>query len=300
MSRSRMVSLLATVAMLGSGVVCMTGCAHDQVVAQVPAVPEVVVPAPQAIVVAAPPAPRLATVCDAEIRPQGQLAFPHEVEFDQGKATIKASANSSAILQCLVDFLNNNAMVTKFKIEGHTDNQGDATMNQTLSDARAQAIVAWLSAHGIAAGRVWGKGFGPTRPIAPNDTPDNMAKNRRVEFHVDELNGSKATKEAIALAINPPTVAVTSVAVPTATVGVAVPSVAIAVPTVGVAVPTVGVAVPSVGVVGPGVKVGTAAIVAVPSVSVGVGIGGVGVGGGAAAGGGKAPAAKKDDDKKKK
>jgi outer membrane protein OmpA-like peptidoglycan-associated protein len=295
-----MVSLLATVAMLGSGVVCMTGCAHDQVVAQVPAVPEVVVPAPQAIVVAAPPAPRLATVCDAEIRPQGQLAFPHEVEFDQGKATIKASANSSAILQCLVDFLNNNAMVTKFKIEGHTDNQGDATMNQTLSDARAQAIVAWLSAHGIAAGRVWGKGFGPTRPIAPNDTPDNMAKNRRVEFHVDELNGSKATKEAIALAINPPTVAVTSVAVPTATVGVAVPSVAIAVPTVGVAVPTVGVAVPSVGVVGPGVKVGTAAIVAVPSVSVGVGIGGVGVGGGAAAGGGKAPAAKKDDDKKKK
>jgi outer membrane protein OmpA-like peptidoglycan-associated protein len=278
----------------------MTGCAHDQVVAQVPAVPEVVVPAPQAIVVAAPPAPRLATVCDAEIRPQGQLAFPHEVEFDQGKATIKASANSSAILQCLVDFLNNNAMVTKFKIEGHTDNQGDATMNQTLSDARAQAIVAWLSAHGIAAGRVWGKGFGPTRPIAPNDTPDNMAKNRRVEFHVDELNGSKATKEAIALAINPPTVAVTSVAVPTATVGVAVPSVAIAVPTVGVAVPTVGVAVPSVGVVGPGVKVGTAAIVAVPSVSVGVGIGGVGVGGGAAAGGGKAPAAKKDDDKKKK
>jgi outer membrane protein OmpA-like peptidoglycan-associated protein len=304
MSRSRMVSLLATVAMLGSGVVCMTGCAHDQVVAQVPAVPEVVVPAPAPVVVAAPPAPRLATVCDAEIRPQGQLAFPHEVEFDQGKATIKASATSSAILQCLVDFLNNNAMVTKFKIEGHTDNQGDATMNQTLSDARAQAIVAWLSAHGIAAGRVWGKGFGPTRPIAPNDTPDNMAKNRRVEFHVDELNGAKATKDAIALALNPPTVAVTSVAVPTTTtVGVSVPTVGIAVPTtVGVTVPTVGVAVPaSVGVVAPGVKVGTAAVVAVPSVSVGVGIGGaVGVGGGAAAGGGKAPAAKKEDDKKKK
>jgi outer membrane protein OmpA-like peptidoglycan-associated protein len=296
MSRSRMVSLLATVAMLGSGVVCMTGCAHEQVVAQVPAVPEVVVPAPQAVVVA-PPAPTLVTVCDAEIRPAGHFHFPHEVEFDEGKASIKGTDTTSKILQCLADFLTNNQIVTKFEIDGHTDNRGDAAMNQALSEARAQAIVAWLSNHGISQGRVFGKGYGPTKPVAPNDSPENMAKNRRVEFWIKELNGSPATKESIALAMNPPTVAVTSVAVPTTT------TVGVSVPTVGVAMPTtVGVVVPaSVGVVAPGVKVGTAAVVAVPSVSVGVGIGGaVGVGGGAAAGGGKAPAAKKEDDKKKK
>ncbi len=290
MSRSRMVSLLATVAMLGTGVAAMTGCAeHAQVAVQTPPIPDVVVatPAPAVVVAAPPPAPKLATVCDAEIRPQGHLKFPHEVEFDEGKATIKSTPTTSAILQCLVDFLGNNPMVTKFRIEGHTDNRGDAAMNQSLSDARAQAIVAWLGAHNVNSAKVWGKGYGPSRPVAPNDTPENMAKNRRVEFHIDELNGTKATKEAIALAMNPPAaVAVTSVAVPAPTVGVSV-----AVPSVAVAVPSTSVSVAVPAVVG-GVSV------AAPSVSVGIGLGGGGGGGGKP---GAAPAKKeeKKDEKKK-
>jgi outer membrane protein OmpA-like peptidoglycan-associated protein len=290
MSRSRMVSLLATVAMLGSGAVSMTGCAaHEQVTATVPA-PEVVVPPPTAaVVVAPPPAPTLATVCDAEIRPYGHLHFPHEVEFDEGKATIKSTPTTSAILQCLVDFLNNNPIVTKFRLEGYTDNRGDAALNAALSEARANAIVAFLTSKNIPAGKLWAKGFGPAKPVAPNDTPDNMAKNRRVEFHIDELGGAKATKEAIALAMNPPAVATvttsTSVAVPAPpTVAVTVPSVQVAVPTASVGVTTTKVAMPS-----------TKVEVAAPSVSVGVGIG---VSGGASAGGGGAkPAAKKDDKK---
>jgi outer membrane protein OmpA-like peptidoglycan-associated protein len=285
-----MVSLLATVAMMGTGVASMMGCAeHAQVAVQTPPVPEVVVPAPPAVVVAAPPpAPRLTTVCDAEIRPQGHIKFPHEVEFDEGKATIKSTPTTSAILQCLVDFLGNNAMVTKFRIEGHTDNRGDAAMNQALSQARAEAIVAWLTAHNVTSAKVWAKGYGPTRPLVPNDSPDNMAKNRRVEFHIDELNGAKATKEAIALALNPPaTVAVTSVAVPAPQVV----GVSVATPSVSVAVPQ-----PSVGVSVAVPAVATGVSVATPGVSVGVGFGGgASVGGG----GGKPGAgpAKKEDKK---
>jgi outer membrane protein OmpA-like peptidoglycan-associated protein len=253
MIRKHLIVGIAAASVLGfSGLI--SGCGHTEVVAPVPTVPVatavVVAPPPPP----PPPAPRLTAACDSEIRPQGHVHFPHEVEFDEGKATIKPSQTSNAILQCLVDFLANNKMVTKFRIEGHTDNVGDANMNQTLSQQRAESIVAWLTGHGVTT-PIWGKGYGPTRPIAPNDTPEHKAQNRRVEFHIDELNGTRATKEAIAIALNPPAVAVTTT---TAVVGV---------PTVGVAVPTVGVAVPTVAV--PTVGVGVAA----PSVSVGVGVG---------------------------
>jgi outer membrane protein OmpA-like peptidoglycan-associated protein len=293
-----MISLLATVAMMGTGVASMTGCAaHEQVTATVPA-PEVVVPPPTAaVVVAPPPAPTLVTVCDAEIRPFGHLHFPHEVEFDEGKATIKSTPTTSAILQCLVDFLNNNPIVTKFRLEGYTDNRGDAALNAALSEARANAIVAFLVSKNVPAGKLWAKGFGPAKPVAPNDSPENMAKNRRVEFHIDELGGAKATKEAIAIAMNPPAVATlttsTSVAVPAPpTVAVTVPSVQVAVPTASMGVTTTKVVVPSSVTTTKVVMPSAGVSVGAPSVSVGVGIG---IGGGA--GGGAKPAAKKDDKK---
>jgi outer membrane protein OmpA-like peptidoglycan-associated protein len=245
MIRNYSLMVLTAAGILGfSGLV---GCGHTEVVAPVPAV---AVPTAVAVVAPppppAPPPPRMVATCDSEIRPQGHVHFPHEVEFDEGKATIKPSQTSTTILQCLADFLNNSKMVTKFRIEGHTDNVGDAAMNQALSQARADAVIAWLTSHGVTT-PMWGKGYGPTRPAAPNDTPEHRAQNRRVEFHIDELNGAKATREAIALAMNPPAPTVTTTAV-VATPGVAVPAVG-----VGVAVPappsvSVGVAVPTVGV----------------------------------------------------
>jgi outer membrane protein OmpA-like peptidoglycan-associated protein len=247
MIRNHLVVGLAAVGILGlSGLV--SGCGHTEVAAVTPVVPEPVVAVPAPVTVVAAPTPRLSAVCDAQVMPQGHLKFPNEVEFETGKSTLKSSATTGAILQCLVDFLNNNKMVTRFRIEGHTDNSGDATMNMTLSQQRAEAIVAWMVAHGINPSMLWAKGYGPTRPIAPNDTPEHMAQNRRVEFHIDELNGAKATKEAIALALNPPAQVVTTAVVATPTVGVAVPTVGVAVPGVAVAVPGVSVGVPAVGV----------------------------------------------------
>ena len=71
----------------------------------------------------------------------------------------------------------------KLTIEGHTDNTGTATSNQTLSQKRAESIVAHLtSTYGIAAARLVPKGFGSSKPAAKNDTPEGRQANRRVEL----------------------------------------------------------------------------------------------------------------------
>jgi OmpA-OmpF porin, OOP family len=70
----------------------------------------------------------------------------------------------------------------KLRVEGYTDNQGNAAANQALSEKRAQAGLAWLTANGILADRLKAQGFGQTKPIADNGSEDGRAKNRRVEL----------------------------------------------------------------------------------------------------------------------
>lgn len=71
------------------------------------------------------------------------------------------------------------------EISGHTDDSGDHDHNVGLSKERADAVKAYLVEAGVAAGRISTKGYGPDKPVAPNDTPANKAKNRRIEFHLD-------------------------------------------------------------------------------------------------------------------
>jgi outer membrane protein OmpA-like peptidoglycan-associated protein len=65
-------------------------------------------------------------------------------------------------------------------IEGFTDSDGDPALNQQLSEARAQAVAQWLIDHGIDPARISVLGHGVENPIAPNDTPEHKALNRRV------------------------------------------------------------------------------------------------------------------------
>lgn len=67
-------------------------------------------------------------------------------------------------------------------IEGHTDNVGSAAFNQTLSGQRAAAVVGYLAGKGISSSRLDAKGFGPSRPVASNDTSEGRQQNRRVEL----------------------------------------------------------------------------------------------------------------------
>jgi outer membrane protein OmpA-like peptidoglycan-associated protein len=72
-------------------------------------------------------------------------------------------------------------------IEGHTDNQGSAALNKKLSQARANAVKAYLKKKGVAESRLNAVGFGLEKPIADNKTAAGRAKNRRVEMKLREL-----------------------------------------------------------------------------------------------------------------
>ncbi|MEM7521224.1 MAG: OmpA family protein [Pseudomonadota bacterium] len=68
------------------------------------------------------------------------------------------------------------------QIIGHTDSDGDAAYNQTLSEGRARSVANTLIANGVPPGRVQTFGRGESQPVASNLTPDGKAQNRRVEI----------------------------------------------------------------------------------------------------------------------
>jgi outer membrane protein OmpA-like peptidoglycan-associated protein len=103
------------------------------------------------------------------------------VLFDFNKSTLQPA--SDPVLQKILDLLKKTPAL-KLEIQGHTDNVGNDAYNQTLSEARAKAVVTWLTQNGVAAARLTAKGFGKTRPIADNATDAGRAKNRRVEIAV--------------------------------------------------------------------------------------------------------------------
>jgi outer membrane protein OmpA-like peptidoglycan-associated protein len=119
-----------------------------------------------------------AAAMDNEIKQNGHVAV-YGIHFNTGKADILP--DSEGTLNEIAKLVQQDATL-KLRIEGHTDNQGSASANQTLSEKRAQSVVAWLTAHGVPAARVTAKGFGQTKPVADNSTEDGRAKNRRVEL----------------------------------------------------------------------------------------------------------------------
>jgi len=98
--------------------------------------------------------------------------------FDSGRATLQAE--SAPRLDRVVEYMTHMTSV-RIRIAGHTDNVGDPQRNQALSEARAQAVRAYLLAHGIDASRVEAVGYGDTQPVASNDTEEGRAQNRRIE-----------------------------------------------------------------------------------------------------------------------
>ncbi len=71
---------------------------------------------------------------------------------------------------------------TLVDVAGHTDNTGGQALNQQLSERRAATVANYLVSRGVIAGRLVQQGFGYSRPIASNDTPEGRARNRRVEI----------------------------------------------------------------------------------------------------------------------
>jgi len=101
------------------------------------------------------------------------------VLFDFNKSTLKPE--SDAVLQRVSGLMAKNSAIHA-EVQGHTDDVGTPEYNVTLSQARAAAVVVWLTSHGIAADRLTSRGYGLTMPIADNKTDEGRAKNRRVEI----------------------------------------------------------------------------------------------------------------------
>ena len=114
----------------------------------------------------------------AEIEKNGRVSV-YGINFATGKADV--TAESESVLNEIVTLLNNQSD-WKLRVEGHTDSVGAKAANQVLSQKRAEAVVAWLAAHGIDRSRLSAQGFGDTKPLADNTTDDGRAKNRRVEL----------------------------------------------------------------------------------------------------------------------
>lgn len=100
------------------------------------------------------------------------------IHFDTGSSKLRA--DSMPALNAVLGLINSRSG-SNWIIAGHTDNQGSDALNIPLSKARAASVIAWLTAHGIAASRLEPQGFGSTRPVADNATANGRFLNRRVE-----------------------------------------------------------------------------------------------------------------------
>ncbi len=99
--------------------------------------------------------------------------------FTTGSAQIRPV--STPTLQEMTQMLQQHPDL-RLRIEGHTDDTGNAASNQTLSERRAHAVRAYLVRQGIAANRLEAVGLGQTQPVADNAAPEGRQQNRRVEL----------------------------------------------------------------------------------------------------------------------
>lgn len=111
----------------------------------------------------------------------GSTIALRNIFFDHGKATLRSESNAE--LERLVKLMKDVPNL-KIEISGHTDNTGSATVNETLSQQRAEAVVTFLVGKGIAASRMRAKGYGSSRPVASNNSEDGRQQNRRTEFEI--------------------------------------------------------------------------------------------------------------------
>ena len=115
-----------------------------------------------------------------------KLKIDSSVLFDPGAATLQGQVVREE-LDKVAQFVRSFSP-SKLNVEGHTDSDGDEAANQTLSLARAEMIMNYLvdNYQEISASMVSARGYGETRPIVTNNTPENRALNRRIEIVVLE------------------------------------------------------------------------------------------------------------------
>lgn len=141
---------------------------------------EIVTPAPAAPSASAAPAAKPVDPAVAACHGQILERLAEEtIEFASGSARL--APKSTALVGRLAAVIRG-CPQADLEIAGHTDNVGGAERNLALSRERAAAVVKALVAAGAPADRLSSAGYGETRPIAPNDSAEGRARNRRIEF----------------------------------------------------------------------------------------------------------------------
>jgi outer membrane protein OmpA-like peptidoglycan-associated protein len=123
-----------------------------------------------------------------------EINIKQQVQFALDQAIILPE--SIPLLTEIADVLIHNPRIKRIEIQGHTDNSGTPDHNQTLSDQRADAVRSWLTSHGVTPDRLVAKGYGQSKPLVPNVTTANKAKNRRVQFIIMEQDPATPTTPA--------------------------------------------------------------------------------------------------------
>lgn len=121
---------------------------------------------------------------DAEVERVGEgikITFDSGLLFDVDAYNLKPAtkANLSDLANTLKKYENTNIL-----IEGHTDNTGSDSYNQSLSENRAGAVTNYLSAQGVDRSRITTMGYGESQPVADNSSPSGRQQNRRVEVAI--------------------------------------------------------------------------------------------------------------------
>lgn len=128
-------------------------------------------------------------VCNAQLPKieNGKLVLNKAVTFKTGNDEL-TDEGKEALAQ-VKEFLIQKDYITTLRVEGHSDNSGTETANQSLTEKRAFTVCKWLIENGIDCKRLIAVGFGSIKPIASNDTPADKAQNRRIEFIPAAMRG---------------------------------------------------------------------------------------------------------------
>ncbi len=125
---------------------------------------------------------------DKVVIKEHKIELKEKVFFAWDKSKIRP--RSHHLLNDVVKALDQNKAF-HVKVEGHTDSTGAEKHNQTLSESRAKAVIAYLVAHGVAAERLESQGYASANPIASNANVSGREQNRRVEFLITNREGGK-------------------------------------------------------------------------------------------------------------
>ncbi len=126
------------------------------------------------------PGPEAAVITVTDSR----ILISERIYFDFGSETIRSV--SLPLLDQVAEVINALSASRHIRVEGYTDSEGNDEYNLDLSYRRARAVVEYMVQRGVARRRTDYVGYGEVGPVAPNDSPEGRALNRRVEFTIIE------------------------------------------------------------------------------------------------------------------